>query len=446
MSKSAIKNQENHLTEILDRISDGFVALDKNWCFTYINKKAAEIVGRDPDEMLGKNMWEEFPALKENPSGIQDAYQQSMKDQKSIAVETYYEPFGKWFETYIYPAAGGLTIYFKDITNKKKTEDGINKIQQETEALINNTSDLLWSVRNDYTLITANRPFIKGLKENSGFLVKPGDNILSPEYFPDDYLQYWKNFYDKGLAGESVNAQVYTPQVDKPDFIWFELKIDPIIIDEKIKGIACSMRNISDRKKAEQGLIESENRLNTILQTEPECVKILNEHGELLDMNPAGLAMIEAENLESVKGRQMLGLINDTYKKKFAALTKEIFNGKTGILEFEITGIKGTKRWLETHAVPLKDAAGKIISLLGVTRDITLRKKAEEEIKKNEEKITNLNNVLEQKVKERTAELETVNAELIEINDLFVGREAWIIELKEEVEKLKLQLKIKNTG
>ena len=131
---------------------------------------------------------------------------------------------------------------------------------------------------------------------------------------------------------------------------------------------------------------ESEIHLRTILETEPECIKQLDAKGELIYMNPAGLAMIEADNLDMVKGQPMLGLINHNHQRAFKKLTHEVFNGNSGQLKFEIKGLKGTTRWLETHAVPFKDAEGNIISLLGVTRDITEHKKAEEIIKESEER------------------------------------------------------------
>ena len=153
---------------------------------------------------------------------------------------------------------------------------------------------------------------------------------------------------------------------------YFEVRYAAINTSE----VLCLVRDISESRKAEIGLAESENRLRTILNTEPECVKILNRQGEVIEMNPAGLAMIEADSLEQIKGRSVLGIVNDSYKNAFSELTKNVFNGKSGNLAFEITGLKGTKRWLETHAVPFKNADGDIISLLGVTRDITERKKA----------------------------------------------------------------------
>ena len=129
----------------------------------------------------------------------------------------------------------------------------------------------------------------------------------------------------------------------------------------------------------EQALTSSEQFLNAIIDTEPECIKMLDIDSNLLMMNPAGLEMIEADSFEQVEGHCVCPLITPPYQEAFTTLTKQVFQGVPGKLEFEITGIKGRERWLETHAVPFRDEQGKIVAALGITRDITARKRAETE-------------------------------------------------------------------
>ncbi|HYM95488.1 MAG TPA: PAS domain S-box protein, partial [Chitinophagaceae bacterium] len=160
--------------------------------------------------------------------------------------------------------------------------------------------------------------------------------------------------------------------------------------DGKAIRMMGSMMDVSERKEIEKALAKSENYLRTIVQAEPECVKLINSNGELEDMNPAGLAMIEADSLEQVKGKSLLAIIDNPYRLLFQELIQNVFRGKPGKLEFEITGLKGTRRWLETHSVPLRDVTGKIVSLLGVTRDISERKKIEQELREAEIKFRNL--------------------------------------------------------
>jgi PAS domain S-box-containing protein/putative nucleotidyltransferase with HDIG domain len=150
------------------------------------------------------------------------------------------------------------------------------------------------------------------------------------------------------------------------------------------------IHDVTAYKKTEATLLESETRLRAIVESEPECIKILDVEGRLLDMNPAGLRMIEAETFEQVKGKSVLGLVAPEYREAFKALNRRVFADASGELEFEIIGLKGTHRRLETHAVPLRNSAGEIISLLGVTRDITERKKAEEERRMSVEQYSSL--------------------------------------------------------
>jgi PAS domain S-box-containing protein len=101
-------------------------------------------------------------------------------------------------------------------------------------------------------------------------------------------------------------------------------------------------------------------------------------------MNPAGLALVEADSLEQVRGKPVYDVVVPEYRADYVALTEKVLRGGSGTLEFESVGLKGTRRWLETHAVPLRDAHGEIGGLLGITRDITERKKNEEKLRQSE--------------------------------------------------------------
>jgi diguanylate cyclase (GGDEF)-like protein/PAS domain S-box-containing protein len=129
---------------------------------------------------------------------------------------------------------------------------------------------------------------------------------------------------------------------------------------------------------------ETQLQLRTIIETEPECVKLLAADGSLLQMNRAGLNMIEADCPNQVLGQRVQQIVLPKYRNAFVTLIKQVFEGKSGNLEFEIRGLKGTHRWLETHAVPLRDRHGTITALLSITRDITERRHIEQRLKESE--------------------------------------------------------------
>lgn len=148
--------------------------------------------------------------------------------------------------------------------------------------------------------------------------------------------------------------------------------------------------DITERKRAEETLTQSEHRLRALVETEPECVKVLDRNGSLLEMNPAGLSMIEADSLDEVRGKPVEEIVVPEHWAAYGTLTQRALRGEPGTLQFEIVGLKDTRRWLETHTVPLRDARGEISGLLGVTRDITEKRETDEALQTSLKELADL--------------------------------------------------------
>ncbi len=148
------KDFPNLLKSILERITDAFVALDKNWCYTYMNKKAGEIFNRQPEQMIGKHIWTEFPEGIGQP--FYKAYHKAMAEQQYIYLEEYYTPYDKWFENHIYPSPEGLSIYFRDITHTKKQFLNIQESEERFRQLFENSMDAILLTAPDGSIYSAN--------------------------------------------------------------------------------------------------------------------------------------------------------------------------------------------------------------------------------------------------------------------------------------------------
>ncbi|WP_420839538.1 ATP-binding protein [Dechloromonas hankyongensis] len=153
--------------------------------------------------------------------------------------------------------------------------------------------------------------------------------------------------------------------------------------EEFIALLARWVGSALERDRAQQSLAASERQLQTIIETEPECVKVLALDCSVLQMNRAGLAMIEADSLEQVVGSRLTGIIVPADKEAFKQLHARVCSGESGSLTYEIIGLKGRHRWLDTHAVPMRDNGGNITGMLALTRDITERKQAEAELEQH---------------------------------------------------------------
>jgi PAS domain S-box-containing protein len=126
-------------------------------------------------------------------------------------------------------------------------------------------------------------------------------------------------------------------------------------------------------------LQENEYRLRTIIESEPECVKLQAVDGTVLEINPAGLRLVDAERAEDIIGKRIYDVVAPEYIGIYQENMARVFAGEAAVYEFKSITLKGRTRWMETHAVPLRDARGEVYALLGITRDITEHKWAEEQ-------------------------------------------------------------------
>ncbi|HLK50702.1 MAG TPA: PAS domain S-box protein [Bryobacteraceae bacterium] len=152
----------------------------------------------------------------------------------------------------------------------------------------------------------------------------------------------------------------------------------PLFDEEgRLTGAVNMLVDITERKRAEDILRESEERFRAIVETTPECVKLIAADGTLLLMNGAGLEMVGAAAADEVTGRSAYDLIAPEDRESFRAFNQRVCAGEKASLGFDIIGLKGKRRSMETHAVPLRRSDGSVVQL-GITRDITERRKAEE--------------------------------------------------------------------
>ena len=135
---SELKGSENKYRSVIDRVSDAFVSLDKDWNYTFVNKKAGEIFARKPETLIGKNIWTEFPEWKDQP--FYHVYYRAMETQTYQYLEEYYPAVDKWFESHVYPSNNGLTFFFKDVTEIKQVMLALKNNEEKYRTLIEQAS------------------------------------------------------------------------------------------------------------------------------------------------------------------------------------------------------------------------------------------------------------------------------------------------------------------
>ncbi|MBL0064922.1 MAG: PAS domain S-box protein [Bacteroidetes bacterium] len=275
---------------------------------------------------------------------------------------------------------GRIIFTIKNISEKIRNENEIRKSNERFNYVLKATNDGVWEAN----LKTGEAWWSDHLYAMLKY--KPGEFPMDAATFeslihPDDRARVMNGlantlksdspFWSDEFRGRCSDGS-YGIYYDRA-YILRNEKGEP----EKMIGTAMDLTGL---KKYETDLAESENRLRTIVQSEPECIKTVDANGIILEMNPAGMEILEASNASQVVGKRVLDIINENYRKAYAESSELVFLGQSFKQEFEITTLRGNRKWVESHVVPLRNSTGEITSSLAISRDITANKKAEQEM------------------------------------------------------------------
>jgi PAS domain S-box-containing protein len=120
-ARAALQESARTMTDILENTTDAFFALDHDWTFTYLNPEAERLLDRKRDDIIGKELWREFPELI--GSAFEDNYRRVLSDQVAVEFEASDANGKVWFEMHAYPGGGGVSVFFRDVTERKRIEE-----------------------------------------------------------------------------------------------------------------------------------------------------------------------------------------------------------------------------------------------------------------------------------------------------------------------------------
>jgi len=119
-ARAALLESARTMTNILEKTTDGFFAVNSEWKLTYVNAAAEAIFGRKRRELIGGVLWERFPELV--GSVFQENYEKAMAEKVAIEFEASDSSGKTWYDVHAYPSNGGVSVFFRDISERKKSE------------------------------------------------------------------------------------------------------------------------------------------------------------------------------------------------------------------------------------------------------------------------------------------------------------------------------------
>ncbi len=362
-SRAEAWSTKRRLSEILESITDAFFALDSLWRFTYVNAKAEELVGRSRQELLGKNVWELFPEAK-GTRFFQECHR-SMAEQTSIHMEEYYALRDAWFEIHAYPSKEGLSVYFQNITQRKKMESALRQSEEKYRSLVEICPDVVYSLNPDGTIASLSTAFERFTGWPLGeWLGRPFKALVHPEDLP-----LAMQMFQRVMSGETPPPYELRIRGSSGEYLVGEFRSAPRWANGKVVAKVGVVRDVTQRKELEQGLL----LYKQTIANSSEAIAILDLQGRYLEQNQAHSALIGYSN-EELQGKTPAVHLGE---EAFAAIAQTL--GKEGHFHGEVVSRSkdGTCRYIELSAFAVHKASGAPVCYVGIKRDVTERKRME---------------------------------------------------------------------
>ncbi|MFQ3612977.1 MAG: PAS domain S-box protein [Cyanobacteriota bacterium] len=365
---------EAQITAILESITDGFFLVDSEWNFTYLNPQAEPLLGRSREELLGKNIWEEFPEAV--GSIFYQQYHRAKEEQTRVSFEALYAPLGKVFAVQAYPLQDGLGAYFQDVTSYKETEAALRKNQQRFQLIAQATNDAIW----DWDLSTGRVEWNQGISNLFGYdisEIEPTVQWWSDRIHPEDREWVVEDIHQTIEQGSLTWELQYRFLRADGSFAYVSDRAY-ILKDEQGKPIHLlgGMTDLSKQIEAQTLLAQQKEQYRCIFEATTDGLLIFNEAGILVEVNPAACTLYGYPYQEFIglSGLQLLPLEEQAKFEEFlqAVATRSPFESESRHQRKDGTSI-------------LVIMSGRSFSLQGETyflmavRDITEKKQLEEQ-------------------------------------------------------------------
>ena len=374
---SELLKSKNSIEEILLRIEDGFISLDENWCYTYINKAAGELIQQNPESLIGKNVWEVFPDIVDTE--IYNIFHKVMTEKQYQWNQDYYQPLDSWQENHVYPSAGGISVFIRNITETKRKEKELEQNNQRFQYVTKATSDAIW----DWNIIDDTMYWGAGIENIFGYLPEEimTDNCFWTNHVhPEDIGRVLKK-QRAVMAGSGENWMDEYRFLKADDNYAFTVDRGFVIRDGNGKAIRMvgAMQDISKKKEEENRLklLESviTNSNDAIIITETEKAGYPVPRISYVNRAYTNMTGYTAEEVIGRPSRFLEGPKTDPAVLK---LLDDSILRKEGC---EVTAIgykkNGEAFWINIFLIPIKDAEGSVRNWISIERDVTEKKNDE---------------------------------------------------------------------
>jgi PAS domain S-box-containing protein len=252
---------------IIERVTDGFFILDRNWFFVKVSPNNEQILGVKAEDLLGKNLWAMFPDT--GKFNYPRAYREAMEKQTTVRFEEYVN--NSYIEGTVYGSSEGIMVYFRNISRRKKAEERLQDSENKLKAILDSTQDSNILIGKNYEVLSFNKIAKIETRRLWGKEIQLGDYFL--DYIRADFRDLAINSIQQAMSGKIISREVkveFSEQVK----IWFKVNYNPVYdADNQLIGVSFNSTDIDEKKRVELALIEKNERLRQIAHIQSHDVR-----------------------------------------------------------------------------------------------------------------------------------------------------------------------------
>jgi len=273
--------------QIIAGIPDAVTSFDQDWRYVYVNQKAIQNLGRPADELLGRPVWEVFPGGEETLAYHE--FIRAMAEQRPTVFEDYSVPLGVWFEHRLFPSPKGLTVWSRDISERREAESertrllrALSESEERFRALIENSRDGVVMTDPTGTVIYAS----PSAAQSGGWMPDEmrGRSFIQTVH-PDDHERLHADRARLLATPGTVVEGTYRFLHRRGSWVWIEVVEQNLLHHPSVGAIVTNFRDVTDRKNAERNL-------ETLLE-------VARDIGETLDLESL-LAQVQRKTAQAL--------------------------------------------------------------------------------------------------------------------------------------------------
>ncbi|HQT24788.1 PAS domain S-box protein [Daejeonella sp.] len=376
-TKEAEKQLEvyhKRVTNILESITDGFFAVDRQWIVTYWNNGAERILLKSREDIMGQNLWDIYPEAI--PLKFYTEYHKALEYNASVHFEEYLASVDIWFEVSASPSEDGLSVYFRDISNRKKVENELNLEKEKYRDLFNFSPIPQW-VYDVETLrfLDVNKAAVK----HYGYSKSEFLSMTIHAITLSDDLNHLKEIIAAKVKAKLFNQLKIRNQKKSGEIIYVNIEANSILFEERDARLVIAT-DITENIKSEQALKLSEQRFKALVQDGSDLIVILDADGNYKYVSPTAKSILGID-ADFFIGKNAFDFIHwddkESVKNQFNML---FVQKRVEVSAFRFIDGNNKYRWIETIITDMSDDPV-IAGIIANSRDVTQRIEDENKIK-----------------------------------------------------------------